>query len=78
MICPFFQESDISDVTGPMICQACKIGFEIDDRGECVFADMAHPRLPMCGQVCTVCGLIQTDKRKSCMWCGTGISAVFH
>ena len=39
MICPFCRETEIGDDTGPTVCPACKAGFEIDDRGECVFVN---------------------------------------
>ena len=71
MICPFCRETEVGNDTGPIVCPACKAGFEIDDRGECVFVDTENPRIPMYGQVCTECGLVQQIKRDSCAWCGT-------
>ena len=32
-------ETEIGDDTGPTVCTACGVGFEIDDRGESVFVD---------------------------------------
>ena len=39
MICPFCRQSDIQDNSGKTICPECKTVFEIEERGECVFAD---------------------------------------
>jgi len=65
MICPFCRKTDVGDETGRVTCPACKAGFEIDDRGECVFVDTDNPRMPMFGQVSTVFGLIQHKQRLS-------------
>ena len=78
MICPFCRETEVGDDTGLSTCPACMAGFEIDDRGECVFVDTASPRLPMFGQVCTECGLVQQDKRDACSYCGTTLSKTTH
>jgi RNA polymerase subunit RPABC4/transcription elongation factor Spt4 len=61
-----------------MICPFCKTSFEVDDRGECVFVDTESLRLPMYGQVCTDCGLVQQDKRNSCVWCGKTFNKSVH
>ena len=78
MICPFCREAAICEDTGPSTCPACKAGFEIDDRGECVFVDMDQPRMPLFGQVCTVCRQVQQDKRKACVYCGAVLSKTMH
>lgn len=78
MICPFCRETEVGDETGPTVCPSCGAGFEIEDRGECVFVDTASPRMPMFGQVCTECGLIQQDKRNSCVYCGTIFNKTYH
>ena len=66
------------DNSGPTICPFRKTVFEIDDRGECVFVDTNSLKMPMYGQVCGACGLIQQDKRDSCVWCGTGFSRLIQ
>ena len=58
MICPFCRKTEVGNESGPVICQACKAGFEIDDRGECVFVDTDDLRIPVDGQLCVVCGLV--------------------
>ena len=78
MICPFCRQTEIGDEPGPTVCPACTAGLEIDDRGECVFVDTASPRLPMFGQVCTECGLVQQDKRETCNNCGTTLNRTVH
>ena len=78
MICPICRQSDIVDNSGPTICPTCNVGFEIDDRGECVFVDTGNPRIPMYGQVCAECGLIQQSKRDSCVYCGTIFNKTVH
>ena len=78
MICPFCRKSDIQDNSGKTLCPSCQTVFEIDDRGECVFVDTDSPRMPMFGQVCTECGLVQQDKRDSCVYCGTIFNKTMH
>ena len=63
MICPLCRETELGDDTGPTACPACAAGLEIDDRGECVFVDTGRPRMPIFGQACMQCGLVQQDKR---------------
>ena len=78
MICPFCRETEIGDDTGPTVCPACKAGFKIDDRVECVFVDTDRPRMPMHGQVCTECGQVQQDKRDACVYCGAVFNRTVH
>ena len=51
MICPFCRETEVGCESGPSTCPTCKAGFEIDDRGECIFVDTENPRIPADGQV---------------------------
>jgi hypothetical protein len=51
MICPFCRETEVGNDSGPTTCPACKTGFEIDDRGECIFVDTDDPRIPVDGLV---------------------------
>jgi hypothetical protein len=78
MICPFCRETDIGNKSGQTVCPACKAGFEIDDRGECIFADVDRIRIPVDGQVCMVCGLVQDGKWGSCVWCGADFNKTIH
>jgi len=78
MICPFCRQSDIGDKSGTIICSSCQTVLEIDDRGECVFVDADSPKMPMYGQVCAECGLVQQDKRDSCVYCGTVFNKTVH
>jgi len=59
MMCPFCRETEVGHKTGSNTCPACKAGFEIDDRGECIFVDTDNPRIP-------VDGLVQEGKWGSC------------
>ncbi len=52
--------------------------FEIDDWGECVFVYTDSPKMPMFGQVCAECVLIQQDKRDLCVYCGAEINNSLH
>lgn len=56
----------------------CKTVSEIDDRGECVFVDLDDLRMPVSGQFCTMCGLIQQGKRLSCAYCGNIFNKTVH
>ena len=78
MICPYCREVEIGDNTGPSTCPACKAEFRIDDRGECVFADLERLRMPVHGQVCPVCGLVQEGRWDWCVRCGAGFSNLAH
>ena len=78
MICPFCRQTEVGEKSGSAVCPACKAGFEIDDRGECVFVDMASPKMPMFGQVCTECSLVQQDKRETCVYCGATFNKTMH
>jgi hypothetical protein len=78
VICPFCCETDIGNKSGQITCPACKAGFEIDDRGESVFADADRLRMPVHGHVCTVCGLVQQIMRNSCAYCGAKFNNIFH
>ena len=44
----------------------CNAAFEIDDRGECVYADLDNLRFPGKGSICSVCVLLQRDENESC------------
>ena len=78
MICPFCRQSDIVDNSAKTVCPSCKTGFEIDDRGECIFVDTDTPRMTMYGQVCLECGLVQEGNRDTCVYCGTMLSKKVH
>ena len=78
MICTFCREIEVGDEAGPTVCPTCKAGFEIDDRGECVFVVTENPRIPVEGQVCMDCGLEQQIKRDLCINCGTIFNKTVH
>ncbi len=78
MICPFCREIEVGDETGPSTCPACKAGFEIDDRGECIFLDTDNPRIPVGGLICVECGLVQQIRRDSCIYCLTLLNKTVH
>ena len=78
MICPICRETEIGFQTGPTVCTACKAGFEIDDRGECIFADAERLRIPVDGLLCMACGLVQEGKWEYCVYCRTILSKMVH
>jgi hypothetical protein len=66
MNCPFCLNSIADYNPGEKICQNCLAEFEVDDRGECAFANPGNLRLPITGTVCRVCGLVQGEGRDTC------------
>jgi hypothetical protein len=67
--CPFCLNHRIVTKPGKITCPECSAEFEIDDRLECIFADISKIRLPVNGFVCSVCGLVQGDGKKNCLYC---------
>ena len=70
MKCPFCLNPIADSNPGEKICPNCRAEFEIDDRGECVFAKPEKLRLPIKGTVCRVCGLVQGEGRDRCWFDG--------
>jgi hypothetical protein len=54
---------------GEVHCPMCDSEFEVDDRLECIFADIDKIRLPANGTVCPSCGLVQGGETNSCFYC---------
>jgi hypothetical protein len=78
MKCPFCLHP-ISDFNpGEKTCPNCQAEFEIDDRGECVFANPDNLKLPVNGTLCSVCGLVQGEGRDSCGYCGAESNVLLH
>ena len=71
--CPFRLSRSIEAKPGKISCPGCYAVFEIDDRTECIFADTSTIRLPMNGFICRVCGLVQGDQNRACVYCGAGL-----
>jgi hypothetical protein len=78
MICPFCRQSDIMVIPGRTICPTCQTVVEIDDRGECIFADAELYGYRVDGLVCMVCGLIQHKQRLSFAYCGNMHNITVH
>ena len=78
MKCPFCLNPIADPNPGKRICQKCQAEFEIDDRGECVFANPDNLKMPVNGTVCMVCGLVQDTDRDSCGYCGAALTNSFH
>jgi len=78
MICPFCRESEVDDNPGPVTCPVCGAEFRVDDRGEYVFVNTDHPRMPIFGQVFMVCGLVQQYRNDHCFFCGTTLNKKTH
>ena len=72
--CPFCLDHIIEAKPGKTTCPECSTEFEIDDRLECIFADTSKMRLPVNGFVCWMCGVVQGDKAKKCLYCGAELS----
>ena len=72
--CPFCLDHSVKAKPGKTACPECSAEFEVDDRGECIFADTQKLRLPVNGMVCVVCGLVQGDQAKKCFYCGNNLS----
>ena len=66
MKCPFCLNPIADSNPGEKICQNCQTEFEIDDRGECVFTNPDHLKLPVSGTVFRVCRLVQGEGRDRC------------
>ena len=75
MKCPFCEKRCIKEQTGKSKCPVCESEFEIDDRLECIFVNKEKVRLPVKGTVCPLCGLIQNDDSKTCLYCGMLINS---
>jgi len=73
--CPFCDNRCIKPESGKTKCSECGSEFEFDDRLECVFANTEKIRLPAKGIVCPLCGLIQNDDVKTCLYCGMRINS---
>jgi len=78
MNCPFCQQFEIGDASGPTICPVCKTDFEIDERGECVFLNIDKPKISIEGLLCGACGLIQQEQQKSCVNCGIALNQTLN
>ena len=63
---------------GKTSCPVCKAKFEIDDRLECLFADLDNVRLSLKGTVCSSCGLVQSSDTSACLYCGMDINTAVH
>ena len=57
--CPFCLNHNVDAKPGKTTCPECSTEFEMDDRLECLFADIKKIRLPVNGFVCRACGLVQ-------------------
>ncbi len=73
--CPFCLKHRLECTPGKTTCPACLAKFEIDDRGECIFADTSNPRMPINGTICMDCGLVQSADNEICVNCGKTLSA---
>ena len=76
--CPFCGYGSILAKPGKTVCQKCRILFEIDDRGECVFIDPLTPTLPMEGTFCPACGLLQDGEAEDRVLCKARLNREAH
>jgi hypothetical protein len=75
LMCPFCGKRSLVAKPGKTSCPVCKAKFEIDDRLECIFVDSENLKLPTEGVVCPLCGLIQNDDVRTCLYCGVDINS---
>ena len=52
--CPFCLNHNLEAIPGKTTCPECSVEFEVDDRGECIFADIQKLRLAVKLSVCNV------------------------
>ena len=71
--CPFCLKHSVEAKSGKTTCSECSAEFEADDKLECIFADTSKIRLPVNGFICRVCGLVQGDQNRACVYCGAGL-----
>jgi hypothetical protein len=72
--CPFCLNHNLEAKPGKTTCPECSIEFEIDDRLECMFADIKKMRLPANCFVCGACGLVQSGENRIWVYCGARIN----
>jgi hypothetical protein len=73
--CPFCLNHILEAKPGKTTCLECSAEFEVDDRLECIFANIKKMRLPVNGFVCSACGLVQSDSADICLYCGKKLNA---
>jgi hypothetical protein len=73
--CPFCESRCIEAESGKSNCPECGSEFEVDDRLECVFVDTEKMKLPAKGIVCPLCGLVQNDDVKTCLYYGMWVNS---
>lgn len=78
LTCPFCLDKCIHAKPGKNQCRVCGATFEIDDRAECIFGDTENLKLPVTGNICAFCGLIQAGKNPNCLYCGIKINTALH
>jgi len=70
--CPFCS-GVLEPKIGKMKCPDCNAKFSYDDRMESVFGDTEDLRLPVHGNVCPQCGLVQGQYVQRSFYCGKGL-----
>ena len=63
MKCPFCHNPIADPNPGEKICSSCHAEFEVEDRGECVFANPDNLRLPINGIVGRMAGNGKSGER---------------
>ena len=67
--CPLCGYQGIETKPGKSICPECSAAFEIDDRREWVFVGPDNLRLPIEGNICMRCSLLQEEETENCANC---------
>jgi RNA polymerase subunit RPABC4/transcription elongation factor Spt4 len=75
--CPFCQGL-LEPKSGKQKCPECGVSLEIDERLESIFADTNDLRLPIKGNICTKCGLLQNYGIDQCRNCGYKLSSTIQ
>jgi len=75
--CPFCS-GVLEPKIGKMKCPECGAKFEYDDSFGGVFVDIKDLRLPIKGNVCSKCGLLQDYGVERCLYCGNALSSTIQ
>ena len=76
--CPFCLNHIEDAKPGKTTCSECSAEFEIDDRLECIFADISKMRFSVKVFVCMVCWLVEGDQNWRCVYCGAKLNSALQ
>jgi len=76
--CLFYLNHNVEAKPGKTTCPDCSAGLEVDDRGECIFADTQKISLPVNEMVCGAYGLVHGNEAGRCGYCGAKLRSALH